>query len=260
FKGLGLLRRLKKAGIPRYTNARNVRIEGDGAVEAVVFTVGRRNVRLGTTAVALHQGVVPNQQITRLLRCEHVFVGRQRCFAPKVDEFYETSVANVFAVGDGAGIAGAVSAELRGRLAALRIAGKAGKDVSEQQVSRLQSALKRDFAVRPFLDMAYPPAEQVLDPDDDVVVCRCEEITAGQIRDAVDLGAPGPNQVKSYLRCGMGACQGRVCGLPVTEIIAAERNQTPADVDYFRIRPPLKPIPLADLATLDPEEVPLDPV
>ena len=88
-------------------------------------------------------------------------------------------------------------------------------------------------------------------PADSTMVCRCEEITAGQIREAVDLGAPGPNQVKSFLRSGMGPCQGRMCGLAVTEIIAARRGEAPSVVDYYRIRPPLKPLALAELAALD---------
>ena len=83
---------------------------------------------------------------------------------------------------------------------------------------------------------------------DSTIVCRCEEVTAGQIRGAVQCGSLGANQVKSLLRCGMGPCQGRMCGPTVNAIVAAARSVNPEDAEYFRIRPPLKPIPLAALA------------
>ena len=60
------------------------------------------------------------------------------------------------------------------------------------------------------------------------------------------LGCEGPNQMKAFLRCGMGPCQGRLCGLTVTGLIADERRVSPAEVGYFRLRPPVKPITLAE--------------
>ena len=81
-------------------------------------------------------------------------------------------------------------------------------------------------------------------------MCRCEEVTAGQIRETVALGVVGPNQMKSFLRCGMGPCQGRLCGLTVTEMIAEARGVSPQEVGYYRLRPPVKPVTLAELAAL----------
>jgi bacterioferritin-associated ferredoxin len=81
-------------------------------------------------------------------------------------------------------------------------------------------------------------------------VCRCEEVSAGQIARTVELGCTGPNQLKSFLRCGMGPCQGRFCGLTVTEVIAKARGVTPQEVGYYRLRPPVKPVTVAELAAL----------
>ena len=66
----------------------------------------------------------------------------------------------------------------------------------------------------------------------------------------VELGCLGPNQAKAFVRCGMGPCQGRLCGLTVTELIAHARGVAPAEVGYYRIRPPIKPITLDELAAL----------
>ena len=248
-KGAAMLRAVKRAGVPVHRGARDVRIEGETSVEAVSFTSRGRPQRIETGHVALHQGVVPNQQITRLLGCEHRWDADQRCFVLVLDAHMESTVAGVFVTGDGSGIAGATSAALRGRLAAMRIAERAtGKAPPER--ADVVKAIVRDGRVRPFLEALYAPSDDILQPADATVVCRCEEITAGQVREAVRLGASGPNQVKSFLRAGMGPCQGRMCGLAVTEIIAAERGVSPSVVDYYRIRPPLKPLPLSELAEM----------
>ena len=113
---------------------------------------------------------------------------------------------------------------------------------------RDRAGLAAHQAVRPFLDTLFPPPDAVLRPADDVVVCRCEEITAGAVRGAVAQGCLGPNQAKSFLRTGMGPCQGRICGPVVSELIAQARGVPVAEVGYFRIRPPLKPITVGELA------------
>ena len=249
-KGFAMMRAVRRAGVPVYRDATQISIEGDGQAEAVVFRSGGRNHRIETRRVALHQGIVPNQQIARLLGCDHAWNDGQRSFVPVLDPFGETSVADIFVAGDGAGIGGARVAALEGRLAGRRIAEKAGRTTGEG-TSGLQDDLRRERSIRPFLEALYMPCAEVLAPADGTTVCRCEEITAGQIREAADLGAPGPNQVKSFLRSGMGPCQGRMCGLAVTEIVAAMRGMQPGAVGYYRIRPPLKPLALAELAAFE---------
>jgi len=111
----------------------------------------------------------------------------------------------------------------------------------------IRAGLTRERAIRPFLDALYRPAESVLTPADAVIACRCEEVSAGQIRRAVRLGATGPNQVKAFLRCGMGPCQGRVCGPIVGAVIARARGVPIAEVGNYRPRAPYKPITIGTL-------------
>jgi hypothetical protein len=75
-------------------------------------------------------------------------------------------------------------------------------------------------------------------------------VTANDIIDAVAIGATGPNQLKAYRRAGMGPCQGRLCGLTVTELMAQARGKRPDEIGYYRLRAPVKPITLAELASL----------
>ncbi|MGH7078038.1 MAG: NAD(P)/FAD-dependent oxidoreductase, partial [Acetobacteraceae bacterium] len=67
---------------------------------------------------------------------------------------------------------------------------------------------------------------------------------------AARLGCPGPNQLKAFLRAGMGPCQGRYCGLTVSALLAEARHAPMGDIGYFRIRPPVKPLTLAELSSL----------
>jgi bacterioferritin-associated ferredoxin len=103
---------------------------------------------------------------------------------------------------------------------------------------------------RRFFDALYRPADAYRAPVGATIVCRCEEVPASTIVDLARDGCAGPNQMKAYTRCGMGPCQGRLCGLTVTEIIAREQQRTPADVGYYRLRTPAKPVTLGELAAV----------
>jgi bacterioferritin-associated ferredoxin len=157
--------------------------------------------------------------------------------------------------GDGGGIAGAEAAALAGRIAGIEAAHRLGKldaGARRAKAAPLRRELGIHRAVRPLLDALFHPSPEILNPPDAAtVVCRCEEVTAGAIRDAVALGATGPNQAKAYLRCGMGPCQGRLCGLTVSEIIAAATGKTVAETGYYHLRPPIKPVSLGELAGMD---------
>lgn len=251
-KGLRLMRAVKAAGVPVHAHATDLRIEGEGAAEAINFTAGGRRHRIESGTIALHQGVVPNQQVTRLLRAEHLWDASQQCFRPRLDSAGQTSVPGLYVAGDSSGISGAVSAALEGRLVALSIVEALSGQGEAARITRLRAALDRDRAVRPLLETLYAPAPEIVAPADGVLLCRCEEVTAGAVREAVRLGAPGPNQVKSLLRAGMGPCQGRVCGLAVAGVIAAAKGESPSVTDYYRIRPPLKPLQLLELASFAP--------
>lgn len=255
-KGRGWMRDLARAGVPWYRGCTGLGIEGGDRAEALAFDHDGGRRRIAADVIALHQGVVPNTQLTRLVGCAHDWDSAQRCFRPRLDAWLASTVEGIWVAGDGGGIAGAKAAEWQGRLAGLAIAGRLGRldeRDRDRQAAPLRTALARELAVRPLLDALYHPSPEVLCPADDVIVCRCEEVTAGRVREAVRLGCPGPNQAKSFLRCGMGPCQGRLCGLTVTEIIARERGLDPAEIGSYRIRPPLKPLPLAELAALDDE-------
>ncbi len=85
-------------------------------------------------------------------------------------------------------------------------------------------------------------------PDDDLLVCRCEEVTKGQIRKAVHEGIFTMEEMRRYLRSGMGLCQGQTCGKLVKGIIASELRVSPAEVVPASSRAPMRPIEMCILA------------
>jgi NADPH-dependent 2,4-dienoyl-CoA reductase/sulfur reductase-like enzyme len=243
-KGVALLREVR-AKVPVHKVDR-VEAIGDGKLREVGFGQGR----MAADLLLLHQGVVPNINLALAAGVAHVWNEGQLCFQPVLDADFGSSVPGIAVAGDGAGIAGGTAAAERGRIAAIAAvrALKPGADVPDRQLVRRR--LRREERGRAFLDWLNRPAESFRRPEGDTVVCRCEEVTAGQVRDMADMGCEGPNQMKAFLRCGMGPCQGRLCGLTVTELIAEQRRSTPAEVGYYRLRPPVKPITLGELASL----------
>lgn len=248
-KGIAMTAALRRAGIPWYKGARGLQAIGADRVEALRFTAGGKPRELPCKTLLLHQGVVPNVQISRSLRLDHDWDAMQRAWRPRLDPWGETGLDGIFVAGDGGGIVGAKASAIQGRLAALRVT-----DAPAGGAAPLRRALSRELAIRPFLDRLYRPAPEFLRPADGTVVCRCEAVTAGEIRAHVRIGCLGPNQAKAYSRAGMGPCQGRVCGLLVSEIIADARGVSPGEVGYYRIRSPIKPVTIGELATLAEED------
>ncbi len=254
-KGMAMRRRIDRAGVAIHAGVSGLAAVGGDRVEAVRFARGGMIGEIPTTTLLLHQGVVPNVQVTRQLGCAHVWDDAQRCWRPELDDWGSTSIDGIAVAGDGGGIAGAEAAALAGQMVGLDAAHRLGKLDGKERDARaapLRRARATQLAIRPLLDALFsPPAEILAPPDAATVVCRCEEVTAGMIREAVTLGATGPNQMKAYLRCGMGPCQGRFCGLTVAEIIAAACGQSMEETGYYRIRPPIKPVTLGELAGIE---------
>ncbi|MEH6470490.1 MAG: NAD(P)/FAD-dependent oxidoreductase [Halopseudomonas sp.] len=257
-KGCKLLMELQSAGVRRLSSVQQLRAEAgdDGKLASVRFTHRGREQQLTCSTLLVHQGVVPNVQLTRALGAEHHWDALQQCWRPRLDSCGETSVGGVFVAGDSGGIGGALVAELQGKLTAIEVASRLGK-VSQQsrdkETSKLHQAIGQQLAIRPFLDRLYRPAEAFLRPSDETLVCRCEEVTAGDIRRVAKNGCAGPNQAKAFSRAGMGPCQGRLCGLTVSQLMAEVHNTPVSEVGYYNLRSPVKPVTLGELASMEPE-------
>ncbi|NUH66436.1 FAD-dependent oxidoreductase [Sulfitobacter sp. S0837] len=258
-KGLGLIAKIRKAAVPRYTAASGFHATAteSGKIQFSFRAKGRAQ-SLTCGLLLTHQGVIPGTHITRAAGIAHEWNAAQGAFQPQHDLWGETDQPGLHVAGDGAGIGGAEAAAAAGELAALNIlcqSGRISSDTRNQRAAHARAALFRARAIRPFLDAAYPPPAEILAPTDETIVCRCEEVSAGAVRQAIGEGAQGHRQIKTSLRCGMGPCQGRMCDATLRGLLSEGRANRP--ISPPRARSPIKPIALGELAALSfPQEEP----
>lgn len=260
-KGLALMARVRRA-VPVIGGVTDLAIEGEARAGRVTYRRGgAAPAGLPVDHVLLHQGVTPNLNLAAAAGCALDWEPVQACFQPRTDAWGLTTRPGIWLAGDGAGIAGAEAAAARGSLAGLAAVAALGRidaATRDRLAAAPRAALARHRRGRAFLDRLYRPAGHFRRAADAALACRCEEVTGATLREAAErLQVPGPNQMKAFLRCGMGPCQGRLCGLTVTETIAAARRLSPAEIGYYNLRSPVKPLTLGELASLPHDEADL---
>lgn len=196
--------------------------EGQGRVERVTLTDGRRDRTVPCDVVACAFGLVPNLELGRLLGCA------AEGEAVVVDEGQRTSVPGVFAAGEVTGVGGTDHAVVTGALAGLAAAGRPLPPSLKRERRReraFAASLADAFALR---DELRGVARA------DTVVCRCEDVTLGRLAPYASM-----REAKLQTRVGMGPCQSRVCG-PALGFVRGW--------DADSVRPPISPVPLSVLA------------
>ncbi|MVA27091.1 NAD(P)/FAD-dependent oxidoreductase (plasmid) [Agrobacterium vitis] len=249
-KGLGWLRALRRTGVVK-SGASDLRAGGNDRLEFITWESSGRLHSAPADVLLVHEGVVPRIHETLAMGCAHHWNEEQGYFAPTLNEWGETSRANLFVAGDAGGIGGWVAATVSGESAALGIVKRLNLCLNTERLRAewdLVGRRRRAIALRPFLDRFYRPPRQLI--PDETIVCRCEEVTAGNIRAVALACAPDPAAIKAATRCGMGPCQGRQCGYSVQALIAEAHGVSAGEVRFFNIRPPLKPVTLGELAKL----------
>lgn len=243
-KGLYYRSWLLARGISVEQNARILDVQGDGQVEAVRWVRDGIEHRMPCSALGFGYALRSETQLADLLGCDFEWSALNRAWLPLRDTAGRSSVPNLYLAGDGAGIMGADAAELAGERAALALLEEAGDVVDVGRVAVLERALARIGRFRQALEQAFPfPEWWAAEAPDDLMLCRCEEISVGQLRAVVRDGATDINRAKALCRVGMGRCQGRMCGAAAVEIIASESGRRIDQVGRLRGQAPIKPIP-----------------
>lgn len=248
--GFQLTRALARAGVPVIHKITPVEISGDSetGVTAIRYrTASGAEKTIACDAVAMGYHLRPETQLADLARCTFMFDAGTRQWLPQRDQDGRSSTQGVYLAGDGAKILGARSAEASGRLAALAALADLGLTIDSGEMT----ALRRDVAsyakFARGLAKAFPwPAHQAAALPDDTIICRCEAVSAGDLRAVMrETGAVEANRTKAFSRVGMGRCQGRYCGLAAAELIAAEAKIPVEQVGRLRGQAPVKPLPIA---------------
>ena len=249
-KGIALIAGLRRRGVTIDAGVTPLEITGtpDGGVSAVtVRAASGVERRIVCDAVALGYHLRPETQLADLARCEFFFQRTTHQWLPVIDVDGRTSTAGVYLAGDGSRLFGADGAEEMGQLAALAVLTDIGHAVKPNRLAGLRRSLARMDRFRAGLAQAFPwPAHVAATLPDDTVVCRCETITAGEIRRAAQAnGSDEINRIKAFSRVGMGRCQGRYCGHAAAEVIAAAAAVPVEFVGRLRSQAPVKPLSIA---------------
>ncbi|MGF6506201.1 FAD-dependent oxidoreductase [Paraburkholderia sp. 32] len=247
-KGIALTRVLAGARVPVHRGVQPLEIKGspqDGVNAVEVVLSGGKRLELACDAVALGYHLRPETQLADLAGCRFSFDGNTQQWLPQIDADGRSSIKGIYLAGDGARVRGADAAERSGRLAALAALQDHGMPVDG--VERLRAELVRFTRFAAGLREAFPwPSKFAALLPDETIVCRCEAITAGELRRVVRAtGAKEANRAKAFSRVGMGRCQGRYCGHAGAEIIAAAASVPLSSVGRLRGQAPVKPLPVA---------------
>jgi NADPH-dependent 2,4-dienoyl-CoA reductase/sulfur reductase-like enzyme len=258
WNGLVLMARLGLAGVPILAGVTPLAVSGtdeSGVTGVRVRDADGRERTFECDAVGLGYHLRSESQLADLAKCEFQFDAPSRQWLPRIDQDGRSSVPGVYLAGDGVRILGADGAEAAGRLAALA----ALKDFGHAKVHAAMPALRARLATmdrfRLGLLRAFPwPHRLMAELPDDAIVCRCEGVSAGELRRTVrELGANEMNRAKALCRVGMGRCQGRYCGHAAAEIVAHTARLPIEEVGRLRGQGPVKLLPMSlRLPTDDP--------
>jgi thioredoxin reductase len=206
-------------------------------------------------AVAVSHGFVPVLDLSRALGCRDEPLAHHPAATVVVDADQATSTPGVFACGEATGVGGAAKAELEGGVAGAAAARRLGRLDEAGFRARTSGAAARIGRARDFaalLARLYPLADGWLARlRADTVVCRCEDVVWEELTGALSAGPSDLRSIKGLTRCGMGYCQGRVCG-PVVQYAAAQLTGRPLDaLGDLHTRHIMTPVTLGRLARAD---------
>jgi NADPH-dependent 2,4-dienoyl-CoA reductase/sulfur reductase-like enzyme len=220
-QGLRLMAQL--AGVKFLTNAWVSRADGKSLLECAVIQHNGKARAIPCDYLACGFHLVPNLELPMLLGCGI----RNACV--EVDDFQQTTVGSIFCAGEPTGIGGVELSILEGEIAGLAAAGfeeEAKERFRERaKYSAFANALDLAFRLRPELASLPLP---------DTIVCRCEDVRYSHLDRHTSW-----RSAKLQTRCGMGPCQGRVCG-PAVQFLFNWKSES--------VRPPIFPVRVESLA------------
>ena len=207
-----------------------------------------RNVKCDVAAIGW--GFTPDTTLAGVLGCRQA-IAKDGAVVVTCDHNQESSVAGIFVAGEITGIGGSELSMAEGVIAGISAAKFVGCKVEVLKVHYKRRARKQRFANA--LIKAYPIKSGWKSwVHTDTVICRCEEIKLKELHYAIDeLGATDSRTAKLLTRCGMGMCQGRICGRSVVDLVADHLDISPTDTDRISAvnRPIITPISLGQLAS-----------
>ncbi len=256
---VGFLARLARRGVKLHYGAMVTRIEGmERVARATIQRVDSQwhplpgtAERVEVDAVCLGFGFVPQLELAQALGCQISYRADTCEFLVHTDDALRTSISQIYAAGEITGIGGVRVAIAEGQLAGLTAALDTSHTTSDQYAVARQPVLTRLAHLRrvaEWVRTAYRPRDGLWTlADETTMLCRCEDVSLAAAQAALAHNPATPYAVKTATRLGMGLCQGRICHPALIEWLRTQHQFTlPHKELPWRIRPPLRPVPLAD--------------
>ncbi len=241
---------LRKAKVPLHWDQTIIQAQGQGRLEKVYSGPpgGPENKEYAVDTVCLGYGFTPAVQLSRLAGADHAYDPSLGCHIPIRDAWLQTSLPGLFVAGDGAAIGGKDTALAEGRLALLGAARYLRMGSYKDRAHRAKRELAKQRRFADLLSRLYPFPPALWDRlTDETILCRCEEVTLGQIRQVISEGANTVSAVRVLTRAGMGNCQGRMCGGSLAAVLSRELGLDPQILKPATPRPPIIPITLDEM-------------
>jgi D-hydroxyproline dehydrogenase subunit alpha len=258
-EGAKYLSKIYLSGVPVKYRRHVIEARGDKQLEEVVTAKLDREGQIipgsentyHTQVLVTGYGFVPNIEAPQLAGCALDFAVERGGWTVRVNDRMETSIDNILAAGEITGVGGAPKSLNEGKIAAYTILEKMGKRDQKKSGSMMKKLLKKrkhDMSfVKCFNSLYQIKPKTLLSIPDDTIVCRCESVDMGTIKDAVNMGCLNPNAMKVSTRCTMGSCQGRTCGPIIYDILQSLCGKNQNEIGIFSTRPPLKPVSIQAL-------------
>ena len=251
---------LRRAGVPTLHGTALVRAEGGRGVERAVVariddagcSIAGSERAFDVDAICMGYGFLSSTELSRAAGCRHRFDERQRQLVAEHDARGRTSVEHVWAVGDGAGVAGARVARTLGTIAAadvvrsLGVAPRASLRADERRARRGHRKARRfQNALWALYDAPYLSDQLATE---ETLLCRCESVSRAAIDAAVRDDVEHVGAIKRATRAGMGGCQGRYCGTVLADVSSRSSGSSIGEYSLFSPAAPIKPTRIGSIA------------
>jgi len=247
---------LQQARVPLLLGQAVLEAQGDGGVERVItanldsegqFKQGKEHI-WEVDAVCISHGLEADTRLCQALGCELTYDPVSGSYYVKHSEDLATSCPSIFIAGETAGVGGVQKALIEGEIAGLQAAIAGGLASLEDLNTRLEDLNKaRRKAIRQYqaVQSAFMAPDRIpVKADPETIFCRCEAVTLGTLRHAIQEGDGTLIELKLRTRLGMGMCQGRMCETNACHELATYTDQRLDRIERLHVRPPLEPLAL----------------
>lgn len=233
------------------TNEEGVQAAVTGRIDPAGNVIPGTEQQMDVDLICVAYGFAPSVELLLHLGCEHEYLPETGLYYPKYDNHMQTTMRHVFVAGDVTGIGGKALADLQGQIAgisALQVLGMVPESEALAVRSKLQPKIRRERRFARWLWQRYPIKPGLFNlAEDDTIVCRCDSVTAGQIRKSYDQGARDLRGIKLRTHMGMGICQGRYCAGNAAIIFAHQAGSPTMAIGTRPVRPPIVPVRIENI-------------